>query len=425
MTLPYTDTTSSACGHTEPRPCEAEARCQRSNAAGVGPRRQWKKSWRAVRASLLVVAAATLAAGCREVHGEAASQAAPRPVKAIAVRAADSGGGIRYAVSILPYEQIPLAFKSGGYVDAVMQRRGADGRFRALQAGDAVPAGATVASVREADYRERVNQANASLQELEAALAKAQLDRDRARILFAAQALVKPDLDSAEANYDANVARMAAARANIEMAQIAMQDTALVAPRGGVILERRIETGSLVGTGTVGFVLGDVAVVKAIFGVPDSLVHRIQLGQPLDVTTEAFRGSRFAGRVTAVSPSAEQQSRVFDIEVSIANADGRLRPGMIGAVEVMPDGHDSTAAEAGVPAAPLSAIVRSDKRPDQYAVFVIAGDGDHEVVHARPVTLGNVQGNLVAVTTGLAPGERVVVMGATLLKDGEAVRVIP
>src|SRR5262249_5559454 len=158
-------------------------------------------------------------------------------------RASEAQPGFRYAVSIQPYEQIQLAFKVGGYIDSVMQRRGADGRARAVQAGDMVSAGAILARVRSEDYRERVNQANASLHELEAAQAKAQLDRDRARVLFAAQALVKPDLDAAEAAYDANVARIAAAHANIEMAQIAMRDTALAAPRSGIILERRIEAG--------------------------------------------------------------------------------------------------------------------------------------------------------------------------------------
>jgi RND family efflux transporter MFP subunit len=299
-------------------------------------------------------AAATLCAGCREVHGEA--HAAPRPVKVTGARAAEAQTGIRYAVSIQPYEQIQLAFKVGGYVDSVMQRHGADGRARALQAGDRVSAGSTLARVRAEDYRERVNQANASLQELEAAHAKAELDRDRARVLFAAQALVKPDLDSAEAAYDANVARIASARANIEMAQIAMRDTALVAPRSGIILERRIEAGSLVGSGSLGFVLGDVSVVKAIFGVPDSLVHRIAPGQTLNVTTEAYRGSTFTGRVSAISPSADSQSRVFDIEVSIANADGRLRPGMIGSVEVVAAATPAEALETAAPAIPLTAV---------------------------------------------------------------------
>jgi multidrug efflux system membrane fusion protein len=69
--------------------------------------------------------------------------------------------------------------------------------------------------------------------------------------------------------------------------------------------------------------------------------------------------------------------------------------------------------------------VRSEAHPDQYAVFVVGDKAGAGVVRSRPVTLGGVQGNLVAVTTGLRSGERVVVMGATLLKDGDAVRVIP
>jgi RND family efflux transporter MFP subunit len=375
-----------------------------------------------IRMLAAMAAAAMLSTACRDVHGEAAA-APPRPVKVMDVRAAEAPAGIRYAVSIQPYEQIPLAFKAGGYIDEVAQRRGADGRQRALQAGDAVRAGTLLARVREADYRERVNQAAASLRELEASQTKAQLDLDRARTLFAAQALTKPDLDAAQNAFDATAARIASAHANIELARISLRDTALVAPRNGVILERKIEVGSLVGAGSLGFVLGDVAVVKAIFGVPDSLVHRIALGQRLDVTTEAFHGSGFPGRVTAISPSADPQSRVFDIEVSIANADGRLRPGMIGAVEVVADA--AAPADGGAPAIPLSAIVRSETRPNQYAAFVVDEDRDHATVHARSVTLGGVQGNLVAVMTGLKSGERVVVMGATLLKDGDAVRVIP
>jgi RND family efflux transporter MFP subunit len=374
-------------------------------------------------AALLVGAAAVLS-GCRDVKGE--TRPAPRPVKVITARAAEGAAGMRFAVSIQAYEQIPLAFKASGYVDQVLQRRGADGRLRALQAGDVVPAGAVLARVREADYRERVNQTTASLDELEASQAKARLDLERARTLFAAQALTRPELDAAQAAHDANLARIASMRAQIELAQIGLRDTALVAPRAGIILERKVEVGSLVAAGSVGFAIGDVSAVKALFGVPDSLVHRIAMGQPLAITTEAFRGAQFAGRVTAVSPSADSQSRVFDVEVTIPNADGRLRPGMIGAVQVSPSNAADEPSEAAVqPAVPLAAIVRSDRGADHYDVFVVdATDGD-ETARARAVTLGPVQGNLVAISAGLAPGERVVVMGATLLKDGDAVRVIP
>ncbi len=217
---------------------------------------------------------------------------------------------------------------------------------------------------------------------------------------------------------------MASARAQLETARLNLRDTALVAPRGGVILDRKIEIGSLVAGGSVGFVLADVSTVKAVFGVPDSVVRRLAPGLPLSVTTEAFRGVTFAGRVTAISPSADAQSRVFDIDVTIANGDGRLRPGMIGAVDISPDAsHDAERRDR--PAVPLGAVVRTAARPDQYAVFVVPGRDRDGTAQSRVVTLGAIDGNLVVVTSGLAAGERVVVMGAALLKDGETVRVIP
>src|SRR5262249_15175207 len=154
-------------------------------------------------------------------------------------------------------------------------------------------------------------------------------------------------------------------------------------------------------------------------------VRRMTLGQPLAVTSEAFPGERFTGRVTAISPAADQQTRVFDIEISIANRDGRLRPGMIGGVEIVTDGGREMAADTGAVAVPLAAIVRAAGGGDHYAVFVADGRGDKATVHSRTITLGPVTGNLVAIGGGVRAGDRVVVMGASLLKDGEEVRVIP
>src|SRR5262249_22490684 len=125
---------------------------------------------------------ASLSAGCKEVKGE--SRPAPRPVKTMVARAPDAPNAARYAVSIQPYEQIALSFKASGYVDTVLRRAGADGRTRPLQAGDYVTAGTTVARVRQDDYRERVSQAQFSLQELEVAQTKARTDLERAQFLF-------------------------------------------------------------------------------------------------------------------------------------------------------------------------------------------------------------------------------------------------
>jgi len=358
--------------------------------------------------------------GCKDVKGE--TRPTPRPVKVLETKAPEAPSGARYAVSIQPYEQIALSFKGSGYVESVLRRKGADGRSRPLQAGDYVMAGTTVARVRQDDYRERVGQATFSLQELEVAQAKARLDLDRALFLFGAGAMTKPERDGAQAIFDQGAARIAAAKTQLHLAANALQDASLVAPVSGVILERKVETGTLVSVGSIGFTLGDVSAVKAIFGVPDSVVHRIAPGQKLTVTTEAFHGSQFEGTVTTVAPSADSQTRVFDIEVTIPNHDGRLRPGMIGAVELAAGAERITAmAESALP---LSAIVRSPKNAADYTVFVVDGRGDEVTAHARAVALGPVQGNMVTVTRGLKAGERVIVMGAGLVNDGETVRVI-
>ena len=377
---------------------------------------------RMVKFGTILVTAAAIAASvaCREVKGEARPE--PRPVKVLEAKAPEVPNGARYAVNIQPYEQIALSFKGSGYVDSVLRRKGADGRSRPLQAGDYVTAGTTVARVRQEDYRERVSQAAFSLQELEIAQAKAKIDLERALFLFGAGAMTRPERDAAQAAFDQGAARIAAAKTQLNLATNALHDASLVAPVSGVVLERKIETGTLVNVGSVGFMLGDVSAVKAIFGVPDLVVHRIAPGQRLTVTTEAFHGSQFEGTVTTLAPSADSQTRVFDIEVTIPNRDGRLRPGMIGAVELSAGAEP--AAVGAVAALPLSAIVRSPKHEGQYTVFVVDGAGDELAAQARAVTLGPVQGNLVTVTSGLKAGERVIVMGAGLVNDGEMVRVI-
>ena len=368
------------------------------------------------------IALLPLIAACSDVQGSTAPP--PRPVRVAEVRPQDVQGGIRYSVSVQPYEQVAVAFKSAGYVDAVRQQRDADGRLRALQPGDQVVVGTVLASVREADYRERLNQVESSLRELDAALVKARLDWDRAAALFELQSLTRPELDAAKANADATLARRDAGRAQVEMARLALADCAVTAPISGVVLERRIESGTLAASGTVAFVLGRIADVKASFGVPDSLVGRLTPGQPIAIRTEAFEGRTFGGRISGIAPSADPQSRVFNVEVTIPNRDDALKPGMIGTIELAAS--DSGAAERVSGAAvPLAAVVRSSKSPDGYSVFVVSAENGQEVAHARPVELGSASGNDIAVTRGVGLGERVVVMGATLLTDGDAVRVIP
>jgi multidrug efflux pump subunit AcrA (membrane-fusion protein) len=130
----------------------------------------------------------------------------------------------------------------------------------------------------------------------------------------------------------------------------------------------------------------------------------------------------FPGRITAVSPSADNQSRVFSVEVTIDNPKRLLKPGMIASVEVPAVG---SVVNVHFPTVGLAAVVKAPTTPAGYAVYVAEGPEMKTVVRSRAVTLGPMVGNRVSVTEGLRTGERVVVTGASLLHDGDVVRVIP
>jgi RND family efflux transporter MFP subunit len=367
------------------------------------------------------LAAAVTAGGCAKP--EASEPNAAQPVRTHVAAATATASSVRYSASIEPFEQVTLSFKASGYVDEVLRRTGADGRLRTVQAGDHIGKGTVLARVRESDYRERVSQGRARLAESEASLTKARLDLERARTLFASDSLTKPELDAAQAAFDAARARVASAQADIELAQSALGDTALIAPSSGVVLERRIEAGSLAAVGTAAFVLAEVSSVKARFGIPDGMIHSVRLGDAIDVIVESADGAPFPGHVTAIAPAAEAQSRVFDVEVTVSNRDRRLRPGMIGTVVLgRTPGAAAAAADAQL-TVPLTAVVRADAA-GQFAVVVVEQTKGAQIARLRRVELGEVFGNAIAIRSGLAAGERVVVSGASMLIDGDHVQSV-
>lgn len=277
-----------------------------------------------------------------------------------------------------------------------------------------------LAEVRPNDYREKSAEATSKLAEAQALVQKASQDFDRASRLFASQSITKPEFDSAKAQVDAARAKEQGAQAMVEEGQIALRDTELRSPLPGVVLKRLVEVGSLVGPGTPGFSVADTSSVKVVYGVPDTLVQKVKLGSAMTIAAEAAPGRVFHGRITAIAPNADARSRLFNVEITVPNPDGVLKVGMIASLEV-PDARPAMPLDV----VPISAIVRSKTDPAGYAVFVVETRGEQQVARIREVKLGEAHGNLIAVTSGVNPGEAVIVIGATLVADGQKVRIIP
>jgi len=336
-----------------------------------------------------------------------------------------------------------LAFKNGGFVDSIQTVGG-----RLIEQGDGVSKGTVLARLRQTDFENRLDQSASQLSEARSALesakaratdSQARLERARqdfvrAETLFESQSLTKANYDAAKAEYDSARAKVESAKADIESAQsriraaeavladarLAVQDTAIVAPMSGTIIERTIELGSLVGTGKRAFVLADMHTVKAVFGVPDLEIPNVKAGMTLVVTSEALPEQTFAGHVTSIAPAADEKSRVFETEVTVANPNGVLKPGMIASVVI-----GSAAPSQKLAAVPLSVIVRSKDAPEGYAVYVIETTGGQTLARLRTVKLGDAFGNMIAVKEGLNIGEGVISVGATLVHDGSAVQIVP
>ncbi|MFZ0051994.1 MAG: efflux RND transporter periplasmic adaptor subunit [Desulfobaccales bacterium] len=388
-------------------------------AADLSLRRQGRNFLAAALAWLLV---AGLMGGCRQGKVEPP----PTPVGVRAAEAYQGGGEVRYSANIQPYSRVELAFKEGGYLVEILQVRGVDGKMRNVQEGDYVKRGEVLAQVRKSDYLAKLSWAAGQLASSRAALEHADLDLGRARNLYAANSMTKSDYDKAMARYGEAMGSVASASAQVQEARIALEDTALKAPTASLMLKRKVEVGDLVNQGTVGFTLANTEEVKVVFGISDLMLQHLKLGDGLTVTTEALRGREFRGLVTSIAPSADPKSRVFDVEITIPNPRQELKVGMIAAVAVATGQVATGQAPAAVTVAPLTAIVRSKTNPEGYALFVVAEQGGKQIARLRDnIELGEVYGNMIAVTRGLKAGEPVIVTGATLVTDAQPVRIIP
>jgi multidrug efflux system membrane fusion protein len=328
-----------------------------------------------------------------------------------------SGDALRYSASIIPYAQVDLVFRTSGYVTGVKQVRGADGRIRDVGTGDYVQKGTVLAHVRWEDMQNEVAQAQAQLSQAVAQHTQANQDFTRAKVLFSTQSLVKPDYDQSRERFDSTLAAVENAKAALRQAELTLRDSDLKAPFSGFLLSRNIDLGSLVSPSSAAFTIADISSPKATFGVPDYALSRVRLGQQLNIALQEDV-TPFAGRVTSISPSADTRNRVFAIEVTVANRGGRLKPGMIASLSL------GESSRSSAPSVPLSAIVSYPSEPGRFAVMVAQERDGGWTASLREVQLGATHESSIAVA-GVQPGEKVVAVGAQLLKDGEPIEVIP
>ncbi|RPJ56876.1 MAG: efflux RND transporter periplasmic adaptor subunit [Acidobacteria bacterium] len=394
-------------------------------------------------AALLLV---SVCAGCQKAEADQEKRPVPVNVQPVELQTPDRGA--RYTASIVPASQVEVSFRVPGYLTGLHSVPGVDGQWRPLQAGDLVSRGTELARLRPDEYRVKVEQAQAQvsevrsalataeaqLREAKAALARSEQEFTRARNLFETASITKRDYEAAETQREVSQARVAAiesqiqavqaksggAQALVREAELAQDDTLLVAPLSGTVIKRLVEVGSFVAPGRPAFILADTSSLRAVFGIPDIDLPMLRLGTDVSLTADALPGRKFHGRVVSLSPAADTRTRVFDVEVAVRNQANLLRIGMICSLELA----SSRASERLLPVIPINSVIRSKRSAGGYAVYVVEDTTGRKVCRLREITLGDTYGNRVIVTAGLKAGENVVTSGATVVQDGDRVQVV-
>jgi len=397
-----------------------------------------------VLVGIVSIAAFSALAGCGARTQKAGPE--PVPVEAETVALQQFQPSWSYSGEIRPDTEVQLAFKEPGYIASLYCVKGADGQMRELQVGDQVPAGAVLAHLRRSDYEASFDSAvgqehsmqdalkvsEAELDRARADQTKADLDFERAQALYAAKAMTRPDYDAAVQRHasatasveaamrqiDSRRGQVTAALAQTAAARINLGDTNLTAPMPGVIVEKNVEPGSLVSGGATALTLDDTRVVKVNFGVPDSMLANLKLGAAVPVQVEALQGHPLTGRITEIAASANRESRIFTVEVTLPNRDGALKVGMIASIRIV------KATPQSVPVVPMTALMTAESGSSSYSVFTVEQRDGKQFARLKSVRTGETEGKSVVIDEGLTPGDLVVVNRTNQLSDGSRIRVI-
>jgi membrane fusion protein (multidrug efflux system) len=200
-------------------------------------------------------------------------------------------------------------------------------------------------------------------------------------------------------------------RAQLAQAEKGLADTTIRAPFDGFITARPVAAGEFVAFNNKIATIVRMGTMKLELQTPEQLAARGQLGMTVLARVAAYPDRDFTGKITAVNPSVDPNSRVFILEAQFPNPKGELRPGMFATAHVLLPGGESAVF------VPRNAVVR-DKTTDSYQVFTI----DNNTAHLRVVVPGEVEGDQIRIVNGLSGNETVAAGAHDTLFDGAPVQ---
>jgi len=299
------------------------------------------------------------------------------------------------------YVQAPIAARASGYLKKW---------YRDI--GSRVKQGELLAEIETPEIDQQLSQAIAARQQAASSLTLAESTLQRWEALRKRDAVSQQELEekrSADAQAKAN---LAAADANVERLRQTKGFNRVVAPFAGVITKRNVDVGDLIdaggGAGRALFVLAQTDPLRVYVNVPQSYAHLVKPGQEVVVTQQELRGQNFKGEIVRTAGAIDAQTRTMQVEVMLANKDGKLLPGAYVQVAL-------PLAGTGALTVPTNVLLFRGEGP---RIAVVGPDGK---VQLRAVKLGRNFGQVIELLEGAGPDDKLVLNPADSLNDGDPV----
>jgi len=277
---------------------------------------------------------------------------------------------------------------------------------------ESAAASARLAAADSRRYENLVNSGDVSRSAYEKAHTQQETAEAQAN---AAKEQYEAQLNAARQNYrgvEMSQAALASFRSQLEQAQKGLEDTTVRAPFDGFITARPVAAGQYVAATNKVVTLVRISTLKLQLQTPEQRAASAKVGMTVVAHVAAYPDREFTGKITAVNPSVDPNSRVFVLEARFNNAKAELRPGMFSTARVLLPGGENA---VFVP----QQAVNKDKTTDAYQVFVV----ENGAARLRVVVIGDPDGGLLRITNGLTGRETVATSHQSELFDGAPVQV--
>ncbi|MGH7475557.1 MAG: efflux RND transporter periplasmic adaptor subunit [Longimicrobiales bacterium] len=352
----------------------------------------WKRAVAIVGMVAVVAAVALFSDGAAE-DARSAEPATERTVNVVVetVEPRPFDDVLRLTGTAEARSDVTVAAEESGVIRALYVDRGAR-----------VRAGQPIAKIDDALLRAQFEEATAN-----AMLAQETFERQRR---LWEDERIGSEMTYLQAKYRAETARAAA-----KVIQARLERTVVRAAISGVVDDRMVDVGSMVAPGSAVARVIDISAIEVTGGVPERYATEVRTGNRVRITFDVLGSREFTGEIRFVGAALNPENRTIPVEVLVPNPSATIKPGMVASVAIAKSVLDSALV------IPREAVLRHE---DGYSVYIAADEGGRAIAQLRHVQLGPSESGKIVALAGLAPGDRVIVVGQNQVAEGDVLTIV-